>query len=234
MIGRSYRRLQKMRRACYERSLRSELSAWQPAISRMIPILIFPLLSKYGINRSINCDRKTAGVHSCLESRRKRNVLDEIVSSARTSVLVLAALLAASLQLSHGAETRTLIDRPDPDSRPTQVSVDIFFVDINSIDSAQQTFTADIAVVLRWKDTRLAHTGSGVVHYPLDQVWNPRVVIVNETNSVNRRLPESVYVDADGTVLYRQRYVGAFAQPLRLHSFPSTNKLFVCSSSLLD
>jgi hypothetical protein len=173
-----------------------------------------------------NCDQKTAGMHSCLESRRKRNVLDEIVSSARTSVLVLAALLAASLQLSHGAETRTLIDRPDPDSRPTQVSVDIFFVDINSIDSAQQTFTADIAVVLRWKDTRLAHTGSGVVHYPLDQVWNPRVVIVNETNSVNRRLPESVYVDADGTVLYRQRYVGAFAQPLRLHSFPFDKQTF--------
>ena len=67
----------------------------------------------------------------------------------RKSVLVLAALLAASLQLSHGAETRTLIGRPDPDSGPTQVSVDIFFVDINSIDSAQQTFTADIAVVLR-------------------------------------------------------------------------------------
>jgi hypothetical protein len=127
----------------------------------------------------------------------------------RKSVLVLAALLATSLQLSHGAEPRTLIGRPDPDSGPTQVSVDIFFVDINSIDSAQQTFTADIAVVLRWKDTRRAHTGSGVVHYPLDQIWNPRVIIVNETNSVNRRLPESAYVDADGTVLYRQRYVGA-------------------------
>ena len=54
----------------------------------------------------------------------------------RKSVLVVAALLAASLQLSHGAETRTLIGPPDPDSGPTQVSVDIFFVDINSIDSA--------------------------------------------------------------------------------------------------
>jgi len=58
--------------------------------------------------------------------------------------------------------------------------VDIFFVDINSIDSAQQTFTADIAVVLRWKDTRLAHTGSGVVHYALDQVWNPRVGLLKD------------------------------------------------------
>src|SRR5260370_16688916 len=122
-------------------------------------------------------------------------------------VLVLAALLAASLQLSHGAETRTLIGRPDPDSGPTQVSVDIFFVDINSIDSAQQTFTADIAVVLRWKDTRLAHTGSGVVHYPLDQVWNPRVVIANETTSFNRTLPYPVYVNSHAPMLYLQRYI---------------------------
>jgi hypothetical protein len=148
------------------------------------------------------------------------------VNIARRKLLPIAGFLLVSIQLSHGAETRTLIGRPDPDSGPTQVSVDIFFVDINSIDSAQQTFTADIAIVLRWKDTRLAHAGSGVVHYPLDQVWNPRVVIVNETNSVNRRLPESVYVDADGTVLYRQRYVGAFAQPLRLHSFPFDKQTF--------
>jgi hypothetical protein len=109
-------------------------------------------------------------------------------------------LFAMSIQLARSAEAPALIERPQAEAGPTRVSVGIWMVDITNIDSAQQTFTADIAVVLRWKDTRLAHTGSGVVHYPLDQVWNPRVVIVNETNSVNRRLPESVYVDADGTV----------------------------------
>ena len=135
-------------------------------------------------------------------------------------------LFAFSIQLALGSEAPTLIDRPNANSGPTQISAGIWVVDINSIDSAQQTFTADIAVVLRWKDPRLSHTGSGVVHYALDQVWNPRVVIVNETNSVNRRLPESVDVDADGTVLYRQRYVGAFAQPFRLNSFPFDKQSF--------
>src|SRR5437867_8134725 len=135
-------------------------------------------------------------------------------------------LVAMSIEAALGAETPALIDRPNANSGPTQISAGIWVVDINSIDSAQQTFTADIAVVLRWKDPRLAHTGSGVVHYALDQVWNPRVVIVNETNSVNRRLPESVDVDADGTVLYRQRYVGAFAQPFRLNSFPFDKQSF--------
>lgn len=44
--------------------------------------------------------------------------------------------------------------------------------------------------------------------------------IANETNSVVRKLPESAEAEADGTVLYRQRYVGSFTQPLRLQSFP--------------
>jgi hypothetical protein len=99
-------------------------------------------------------------------------------------------------------------------------------VDINNIDSAQQNFTADIAIVLRWKDARLAHTGTGLAHYALDQIWTPRVAISNETSSVVRKLPESAEVEPDGTVLYRQRYVGSFTQPLRLQSFPFDRQSF--------
>ena len=137
-----------------------------------------------------------------------------------TRFLLLATLFAASIHLACSAETPELIERPNADSEPTEISTEIWAVDIDSIDSAQQSFVADIAVVLRWKDSRLAHTSGGVVHYWLGQIWHPRVVIVNETNSVIRRLPESADVEADGTVLYRQRYVGSFTQPLHLQSFP--------------
>ena len=119
-----------------------------------------------------------------------------------------------------------LIDRPNADSGPTEISVGMWVVDISTIDSAQQTFTAEIAVVLRWKDPRLAHTGKGIVRYPREQIWHPRVGIVNETNSVSRKMPDSVEVEPDGTVTYRQLYVGAFTQPLRLQSFPFDRQTF--------
>jgi hypothetical protein len=138
----------------------------------------------------------------------------------------LLVLFATSIQLALGSEAPALIDRPNADSGPTQISVGIWVADISSIDSAQQTFTAEIAVVLRWKDPRLAHTGKGVVRYPLEQIWHPRVGIVNETNSVSRKMPDSVEVEPDGTVTYRQRYVGAFTQPLRLQSFPFDRQTF--------
>jgi hypothetical protein len=135
-------------------------------------------------------------------------------------------LLAISIQTVWSAETPALIERPAAETGPTQVSVGIWIVDISSIDSAQQNFTADIAIVLRWKDARLAHTGTGVAHYALDQIWTPRVGIANETSSVVHKLPESAEVDPDGTVLYRQRYVGSFTQPLRLQSFPFDRQAF--------
>ena len=147
-------------------------------------------------------------------------------SFRRRCISLLLAGFLVSIQSARCSETASLIERPNPNSEPTQISVDIWVVDINSIDSAQQTFMADVAVVLRWKDPRLAHTGGGVAHYALDQIWNPRVVIVNETNAVSRRLPESAEVDAEGTVLYRQRYVGAFTQALRLESFPFDKQTF--------
>src|SRR5262249_54416108 len=135
-------------------------------------------------------------------------------------------LFAISSQVARSAETPALIDRPAAGAGPTQISTGIWMVDITSIDSAQQNFTAEVAIVLRWKDSRLAHTGSGVVRYPLEQVWHPRLALVNETNSLIHKLPDVVEVDPDGTVNYRQRYAGAFTQSLRLKSFPFDRQAF--------
>jgi hypothetical protein len=144
----------------------------------------------------------------------------------KRTLFLLVVFVAMSIQLVRSAETPALIERPTSGNNPTEVSVGIWIVDISNIDSAQQSFTAEIALVLRWKDPRLAHTGSGVVRYPLEQVWHPRVGIANETASVIRKLPEWVEVEPDGTLIYRQRYAGAFTQPLRLQSFPFDRQTF--------
>jgi len=140
--------------------------------------------------------------------------------------ILVVVFVAMSIQLVRSAETPALIERPASGNGPTQVSVGIWIVDISKIDSAEQSFTAEVAVVLRWKDPRLAHTGSGVVRYPLEQIWHPRVSIVNETNFVSRKFPDAVEVEPDATVIYRQRYAGAFTQPLRLRSFPFDRQTF--------
>src|SRR4029453_11421318 len=146
--------------------------------------------------------------------------------SKRFCSALVVSILVRSIELASSAEMPPLIDRPNADSGPTEISVGMWIVDISSIDSAQQTFTAEIALVLRWKDPRLAHTGSGVVRYPLEQIWHPRVGIANETASVIRKFPDWVEVEPDGTLIYRQRYAGAFTQRLRLQSFPFDRQTF--------
>src|SRR6266436_1530957 len=141
-------------------------------------------------------------------------------------ILVIISL-AMSIQVVRSAETPALIERPAPGNGPTQVSVGIWIVDISNIDSAQQNFTADIAVVLRWKDARLSHIGTGLTHYALDQIWTPRVGIANETSSVVRKFPESTEVEPDGNVLYRQdfgiQFVAIRYQPNEVTFVPDEN-----------
>ena len=54
----------------------------------------------------------------------------------------------------------------------------------------------------------------------LGNVWNPMLLLVNQHGMVRTSLPEVVQVESDGTVKYRQRYVGTVSQPLDLARFP--------------
>jgi Neurotransmitter-gated ion-channel ligand binding domain len=92
---------------------------------------------------------------------------------------LLLVLFAMSVQVARGTEMPAVIERPGADDGPTRVSIGIWMVDITSVDSAQQSFSAEMALVLRWKDPRLAHTGNGVMRYPIEQVWHPQGAVVN-------------------------------------------------------
>jgi hypothetical protein len=109
-------------------------------------------------------------------------------------------------------------DRP-PGEGPTPVSVFAWIVDVESVNSAEQEFHANVFVALRWKDPRLAHPGPPA-HRDLAEVWHPRLQLMNEDELVRRGFPESVEVDSLGNVIYRQRYTGFFSQPLDLRDFP--------------
>ncbi len=116
--------------------------------------------------------------------------------------------------------------RPSADSGPTRVEVTGWFADISEIDSAEQSFSASLVVVLRWHDPALAHGGQGNKTYALDQVWHPEWLVENGNRFLARTLPETVDVTGDGEVIYRQRLVGAFNQPLNLRRFPFDRETF--------
>lgn len=124
--------------------------------------------------------------------------------------------------------------RPDAGAGPTKVTFAVWLGDVTKIDSVEQTFTANFMVLLRWHDPRLKHEGPDVKQFDLDDVWHPRLLLTNDGGGSTTSLPERVDVTADGTALYRQRYIGAFSQPLDLRAFPFDTETFHVRLVMLD
>lgn len=117
--------------------------------------------------------------------------------------------------------------RPNESKGPTTVHFLVFILDIDDINSAAQNFTANIYLRLRWQDNRLANPEGTTRQIPLNDVWNPRVLLANQQGRLSQSLPEIVQVDPDGTVLYHQRYTGRLSQPLLLAEFPRDQHSFM-------
>lgn len=137
------------------------------------------------------------------------------------TVLVLSYLLSS---LSTAADN--IIIKYEPPAAPTQVYVSVYIIDILKIEGAEQAFTGDLTLLMSWRDPRLAHDNDRAQILPLQQVWNPQILIANSRNT-KISLPETVEVLADGTVNYRQRLTGTFTSHFDLHRFPNDQQTLI-------
>ena len=121
--------------------------------------------------------------------------------------------------------TRKEIDRPKADKGPTKVTVYAAILNINEIDAAAQTITCNVYFAATWKDPRLAHNSKMSIIKPIDEIWNPQIVIVNRQNMI-LTMPNEAEIQPDGTVIYRQRIFGQFSQNLDFRNFPFDRQNF--------
>lgn len=113
--------------------------------------------------------------------------------------------------------------RPDQGGGPTHVRVGLYILDVVRIEEATESFTVDFLLVVRWRDDRLSrralgHSLAGCL-LSLDQVWHPRIGIVNQRQLASRG-DEILRVDDAGNVDFRVGYFGDLGAPLDLHRFP--------------
>lgn len=109
------------------------------------------------------------------------------------------------------------LDRPG-ETGAVRVDVGVFLIDVSAVDDAEQSFTADLFVSLRWRDPRLGATVAGC-RLPFGKIWHPQLDIVNR-RFAKRFYEESVQVDGNGEVSYRQRLQGEFSSAVDLRHFP--------------
>jgi len=116
------------------------------------------------------------------------------------------------------------------------VEVGLFLNDVIEINNKDQNFMADLGLLLRWKDPRLArgpggNSFEGCKLRPT-QVWNPGFQFLNARGI--KKTFESIKVDGEGTVTYVQRFYGEFSVPLDLRRFPFDNQLLWIIAGSID
>jgi hypothetical protein len=133
-----------------------------------------------------------------------------------------AALMSAP---AHHASAREAVHGSRPTGDAVEVQIGVIVLNVDAIREAQQSITANIGFVAQWRDPRLAHDGDGEIRRPIDEVWHPRLQVVNRQD-VTPTMPETVEISPDGTVVYRQRIWGSFSQSLELSDFPMDRQTF--------
>lgn len=138
--------------------------------------------------------------------------------------MFLTAVLASSI-VSATVPAEVSGTRPTVDGEATEVAVGTFLIDVSRINGADQSFNADLFVLLNWHDARLEGVFTATERVPLDSVWNPRIQIINR-RQIQTTFPDQAEIAPDGTVTTRQRYFGTFSSPLELHDFPLDRQRF--------
>jgi len=115
--------------------------------------------------------------------------------------------------------------RPGAAGGPTEVAVGVYLIDVSAVNDADQSISADVFVLLRWRDPRLAGVFQATEKVSLEEIWDPQFQILNR-RSIATTFPDEAEVAPDGTVITRQRYFGTFSAPLDLHDFPLDKQRF--------
>ncbi len=147
-------------------------------------------------------------------------------------LIIFAVLVANSLNCFAEAEGE-FVRRPMKEFGPTKIYVSIGVLDIDEIDSAKQSFVANIFYEIRWYDLRLKHNQKGRNVVPLNSIWHPQLLFVNQ-QKVWSSLPEVAHISPAGEVIYRQHVWGPFSQPLDVRKFPFDKQDFVIRIACAD
>ena len=146
-----------------------------------------------------------------------------MIGKALAAVLLVLFFTATHAQAgSQGADLTG--NRPNAGGKPDEITVRVGVLDVPEIIDREQVFVADIFFQLEWRDPRLAidedaAKGAGLRTMPLDEIWNPRLTIVNN-RGVDFLLPWVATVGGEGNVVVRQRLTGPLGVDFDLREFP--------------
>ena len=147
-----------------------------------------------------------------------------------SGLLVLAALGAGSVAGGQEAPPLRLLTPPNPEA-PTVVHIDVYDLQVFSIQEQEEVFTVGGRLDLRWIDPRQAYDADAVGTWRLEyqgqsaidkiekDVWWPDLEFVDAVDSRDR-MSVNLTIDSDGEIWYRERFNVRIKQDFYLGDFP--------------
>ena len=89
--------------------------------------------------------------------------------------------------------TDMAVSQPNAGAGPTPVNVYLYVVDVFDVSGSDQTFNADVVLIAEWRDPKLAGKGTAIRSAKLEDVWEPRLQLVNQRGG-NAMLPQRVEI----------------------------------------
>jgi hypothetical protein len=113
--------------------------------------------------------------------------------------------------------------RPDPEGTPTVVGIAVYFNDISYLSDTDQTITADLTVIERWRDARLADASRGEwsadCPVPGAELWMPSPEPEN-LRARQQFYPARFLVNGQGVITLGSRQLMTVGHPMKFHDFP--------------
>ena len=133
-------------------------------------------------------------------------------------------VLAVTVKPVTASTAKSVSEFPDDVPNPLTVRVALIVNNISKINESAGTFTADIDLLLRWKDPRQAFDGKTVgvdqeqfngekATAKLATLWTPQVKITNLAEKPLRQ-EDGLFLYADGRVVHNQRLTATFENKL--------------------
>ena len=124
------------------------------------------------------------------------------------------------------AERQLLEKTSPPNTLPVKVETTFYLWNLSDIDEKDGTFSAEVYLVARWHDDRLAfNTSHKALVYveeaakdKLEEIWWPVFDFVNASNLTTRN--KTLLIFPDGTVEYSLKILGTFFNTMDLRRFP--------------
>lgn len=138
-------------------------------------------------------------------------------------VVLIGVSFHAAVAVAQQPATAKIEDITESGDEPKEVLVGIYIINVESINSADQSYKATVAIAMRWNDPTLICGSSDnpdeIRKFPVDKVWNPEVAIRNNRSAV-QQFKKIVSVDCDGNVDYLQLFYGDFLTTANIRNFP--------------